>query len=455
MQSPFILNKVLAYTSPKTIFNARLADSTCLNNVDSDLMISIIKERIEKRLRIIFLDQYDNLVQAMSESKSIISGSFIIQCILDERWLDSDIDIYVGVKNHVFSDEKNYLIMDKFLTGGINSKDYLQGVHNGFVNYTNYFSSGLGHRIRDVRNFLCPNESTELQLVVIQLSEDYSLQDHVFSTGFEACKNYFSFNSDGSINLVITNLKEIMYRVTTYTILSMSDFLYRLRKYGLGRGFRFKSKYNPALCLEYFLVNKYFSSNDIRIISNRFSEECYRKYVGTDKRCHAPLCDICICFPHIRHFHQDLRLSSHIFSQNEIIYFEEDFAPYFKMILGDFKENNRVKKNNLYTYHKQIYEKIRTICKRLEINIPFDHINDWIRIRKELTHNEINIYNNESGYPVDLNRVSRVIIHKNKVARRILENKVPINYKPSTINTTCSWAEHLKKLNNSITTKKI
>jgi hypothetical protein len=52
-------------------------------------------KKIISRLKKIFGPDYDGFIRALQLSGAAISGSFIIQCILDVEWSGSDIDIYV------------------------------------------------------------------------------------------------------------------------------------------------------------------------------------------------------------------------------------------------------------------------------------------------------------------------------------------------------------------------
>ena len=53
-----------------------------------------IISNINLRLKKILGDNYDTFIKYISKHNVAISGSFIIQCILEEYYEDSDIDIY-------------------------------------------------------------------------------------------------------------------------------------------------------------------------------------------------------------------------------------------------------------------------------------------------------------------------------------------------------------------------
>ncbi len=58
-------------------------------------MLSHVVYRINLRLKSIFGDQYEAFKVALELSNAIISGSFILQCLLNEHWRYSDIDIFI------------------------------------------------------------------------------------------------------------------------------------------------------------------------------------------------------------------------------------------------------------------------------------------------------------------------------------------------------------------------
>lgn len=52
---------------------------------------------INWRLMAIFGAEYPDFLEALERSRAVIGGSFILQCILHEKWPDSDIDIFAPV----------------------------------------------------------------------------------------------------------------------------------------------------------------------------------------------------------------------------------------------------------------------------------------------------------------------------------------------------------------------
>ena len=59
---------------------------------DKELFEKVFIYKINERLMNIFQDKYEQFRKNLNDNNLLISGSFILQCILGERW-DSDLDI--------------------------------------------------------------------------------------------------------------------------------------------------------------------------------------------------------------------------------------------------------------------------------------------------------------------------------------------------------------------------
>lgn len=57
-----------------------------------------VANNIDNFFRSYFGNYYDEFREEMIKNKAIISGSFILQTILNEKWENSDIDIYIPIK---------------------------------------------------------------------------------------------------------------------------------------------------------------------------------------------------------------------------------------------------------------------------------------------------------------------------------------------------------------------
>src|SRR5687768_4105945 len=98
-----IINVIMGYLPIDDIYKIR--DSlTSIESRDSldGYIDKICLKRVLDRLHELRLS--NEFLSALRESKGIISGSFILQGLLNEKWSESDIDIFVkGGKRGVFT----------------------------------------------------------------------------------------------------------------------------------------------------------------------------------------------------------------------------------------------------------------------------------------------------------------------------------------------------------------
>lgn len=180
-----------------------------------------IIENITRQVSAIFKYDFDDLMNLLHMCREVISGSFILQCILNEYWEDSDIDFYVVDNGYsefpillrrllsptsisVIGTNGGYL--DSFKT--INVQRYTHKIH---LNYINSY-----HNI-DFIEFINTNFD------------------------FNICKNVFCILFDIPI-LSIHSIYDIYTRTTNFKSTTDYDIsIEKCQKYE-NRGFTFKNK---------------------------------------------------------------------------------------------------------------------------------------------------------------------------------------------------------------------
>jgi hypothetical protein len=75
------------------LYNLMLSCKYFVKILRKNIIKKVIFE-IDRRLQFIFKENYDDFKMTMHNSGAIIGGSFITQCILNEHWAGSDIEIY-------------------------------------------------------------------------------------------------------------------------------------------------------------------------------------------------------------------------------------------------------------------------------------------------------------------------------------------------------------------------
>lgn len=79
------------YLTPKDIWHLGFVDKKLRSKLNLIYIHSESKKRVIERLKNIFGQNYNEFVKIMIKTRAIISGSFIIQCVLNEYWDNSDL----------------------------------------------------------------------------------------------------------------------------------------------------------------------------------------------------------------------------------------------------------------------------------------------------------------------------------------------------------------------------
>jgi hypothetical protein len=233
-------------------------------------------KEINRRLKFIFNDQYEDFKMAMKESGAAISGSFILQCLLGETWNDSDIDIYLQKNEDTLplspygydiSKIENILYSFMKLTEATNKHIYQTHIQSEIKFVRTYERDIMklalplincrGIETRDAQ-YKCMKQikSSHKRRIKIQVIHTTSQIKNMYNfiqshSDFDICKNIYYFN--GQDNALIYDLKSIFLKQFnfnyTFDILSSVE---RCNKY-IKRGFslqtlpsysNFVSKYN-------------------------------------------------------------------------------------------------------------------------------------------------------------------------------------------------------------------
>jgi len=306
---------IVRYLTIKDIYNLSLVNRELYNKINEDYVLEQIKKCLIINLKKVFGTNYKSFIKALNVDRAVISGSFILQSILNEKWENSDIDIYIN-----YEEEKNYegyqldkILMEDYtiLPYDTNMIDDDYRVFDDIHSTRNYFYKNI--KIQLVRVFTtlkCHGCMKEIGCIEDKLcaGKKQTLWDHVNNTGFEACKNMFYFNDKLNIQLQIKEYKQIINKCTVFTLLDTDDFYYRIEKYSK-RGFYFKPKYNKLICLEYLLhKNKTRHTLKITKLNNidHFDEEIYDDVSCNDK------CPVKLLYRNIIHTHKTKRTEHYI-----------------------------------------------------------------------------------------------------------------------------------------------
>ena len=86
----YVISKIL---NKNDFYNMRLINKYWYNNFINNLIYPIFK-RIKNKLNNLLYENVPSMLEILKNTGAVISGSFILSCILDEEY-DGDIDIYI------------------------------------------------------------------------------------------------------------------------------------------------------------------------------------------------------------------------------------------------------------------------------------------------------------------------------------------------------------------------
>jgi len=189
----------------------------------------MIIKNIIKKLRIILADNYDDFIMKIEKHKIRISGSFIIQCALDEYWQYSDIDLYTYAT-----------IPINFFNWATGRYLYHRVKYNELPNIKNIIN--FNKRVPGIT--VSNNSRThELQMIILERSaKNPTISSYINNTyDFNICKNIYKIKN-GKHQLKINNLSSIMNKEIQIDINNMGkNTATRCKKY-MARGFEIRKE---------------------------------------------------------------------------------------------------------------------------------------------------------------------------------------------------------------------
>lgn len=103
----YFLTDFLQYFSAIELYRLKLTCKQFNQAIDDDLLSQAVKNAIMQRLKR-DIDDFVQFEEFFNSTNAFISGSFIIQNILGEYYDNSDIDIYIPIKNDEEKMKMNY-----------------------------------------------------------------------------------------------------------------------------------------------------------------------------------------------------------------------------------------------------------------------------------------------------------------------------------------------------------
>jgi hypothetical protein len=210
----------------------------CEEKLYRSLMSPILKEhlpfKVDNYFRTLFGDRYSEFRRLMTIDKAVISGSILLQIILNETWEGSDIDIFIPVSNYSLENiPRNTLLFSAL-------QDFLYNFTEGRVapaGIAPMYVFDADRVIAKIHSYTKINQAP-LQTITLRVNRDYDNVMTFIQNSFDlsVCKNGFYYDAQGP-KLVLHDVEEIVYKISRCRV-TQPRYLcyYRVQKY-TNRGF--------------------------------------------------------------------------------------------------------------------------------------------------------------------------------------------------------------------------
>lgn len=232
---PFFYH-IIHYFSPKDLYNLIQTCKFYREFITFNYFEQQIIVEINRRLYEIFGDDLSGFKKMLKETKSVISGSFIIQCALEEYWENSDIDIYIPMIGNNITRTPNR-----------NPKSDLEDFLHAKLAWcsweaANRYGSDINSDIEFIREYKKENGKYKIQTILVKIDKGFDVLNNFIKNNFDfdMCKNMYYF--DGKDNISINNINEMLSRRTNFkTTRRLGSNILRCKKY-MERGIVFDNK---------------------------------------------------------------------------------------------------------------------------------------------------------------------------------------------------------------------
>lgn len=239
----------------------------------------------------------------INKNGAFISGSFIIQCVLDEYW-ESDIDIFCPHRDNEivksYTDDYNFNDLENYLY----NNNY--GWYTQTYQYMRKYNGNYDPDIIHVRDYDKENKK-DIQIIALNIDKNIKSYQKFIENRFDfnICKNMYVGGQ-----LYIYNLDDILNKVTNFECTTLlNKTVYRYHKYKK-HGFIFKNDLdltykNLKHADEYKTVIYAIDINNVPSSIKKFTH--VRPYnneiVPPINECNVNECIVCFRDPTCKHAH--------------------------------------------------------------------------------------------------------------------------------------------------------
>src|SRR5579863_10520811 len=115
IDNDLIYYTIQTFLNPMDLFSLRQVNKYFLKRVNKNSVYRLVLRNINDIFIEIFGDDATEFKRLIELTCAVISGSFITQCVLNEYWRRSDVDVFISIDNKIIYD-----IIKKFLREKMN-----------------------------------------------------------------------------------------------------------------------------------------------------------------------------------------------------------------------------------------------------------------------------------------------------------------------------------------------
>ena len=258
LHSDWFIHNIQQHILPKEFCILKYVSKFYYTNITDNLVANVIIKNIDRRLKKVLGSSYNMFIKYISVNNIAISGSFIIQCILDEYFEDSDIDLYA----YADIDEDQFfdvILKDQY------TEDDIEGMVDNYGNLPRVFEVINAH-------LASGQKLQKIHMSNPKINNPNKLLKYIIkSFDMDVCKNIFMI-INGIPKLYIHNIWKIICKQDTIKINIFRKMETRINKYEL-RNFKFNYDLELTNYIKHdyyhspFLVCKYNDRNKLEAIS--------------------------------------------------------------------------------------------------------------------------------------------------------------------------------------------
>lgn len=239
-----IQSEICPWLTIQALINLKCCSTVLGRLITNKMATKAIMFQVIRRLSDVFGDLWSDFRNELARSRALISGSFLIQCILNETWSwpESDIDIYAShvddkyyFESHLTDKSTN---LDTWLLKNLIPTDHIGSTYTNSKHILGVRSFRFYKLVSGKRKFI-DFYTYPIQSITLNFPTN-KINDYIDSKfDFDICKNVFGVSENGVPYVQVCNLRQILERKIELTEKDVKRIDYKRRIKYENRGFMF------------------------------------------------------------------------------------------------------------------------------------------------------------------------------------------------------------------------